>query len=263
MLGKKVVIFTIAAFGFTWLMWLPLLMNRQWELHLPFVPGQFYLGSFGPLFGAAVTAAVSGGREALVAWVKRAFSLRFGGKWLLIAIGLPILYGIIAVSTHALITGAWPNWSQFGLTEKLPKLNVWMTAVVWMLTFGIGEESGWRGYLLPELHKRYSLMYSSLIVALIWMLWHAPEFAFNPNYMAMGWGVIGWAISLSYGSVLLAWLCKGSGWSILPVVIWHGGFDLLTASDQAALVMAMVCSMLVIIHGIFLSKKMAQTTPEG
>lgn len=76
--------------------------------------------------------------------------------------------------------------------------------------------------------------------------------------MEMGFGVIGWAISLTYGSILLAWLCRGSRWSIIPVVIWHGGFDLLTASDQAGEVMAMVCSMLVIIHGVILSRRLSR-----
>ncbi|WP_198023064.1 hypothetical protein [Paenibacillus zanthoxyli] len=39
-----------------------------------------------------------------------------------------------------------------GLTSDLPAgFNLWETSLVWMLTFGIGEKSGWRGFLLPEL----------------------------------------------------------------------------------------------------------------
>jgi uncharacterized protein len=250
-------IYILVTFGFSWLIWLPLIMNHLWDTKLPVLPIQYYLASFGPLVGAIVTSAIVDGWNGVVKWGRRAFSLRFSLKWLLIAIGLPIIYGVVAVTAHMIITGSWPDWSQFGLTAKLPGFNIWLTAVIWMFTYGLGEESGWRGYLLPELFRHYSLLKASLIVAAIWILWHLPAFGFNPNYINMGFGVIGWTISLAYGSVLLSWICQGSNWSIIPVILWHAGFDLLTASDQATIIMAAVCSMLVIVHGIILSKRLS------
>ncbi|MEK4047135.1 CPBP family intramembrane glutamic endopeptidase [Paenibacillus sp. FSL H8-0048] len=218
------------------------------------MPSQFYLGSFGPLLGTLISLKRSG-EEGILVWCRTAFSLSFSLKWPLIAAGLPLAYGAAAVLAHTLITGSLPDMQQFGLTSDLPpRFGIGMTSLVWMLTFGIGEESGWRGYLLPKLHRHYSLFTSALLVALIWMAWHLPAFWFNENYLGMGFGVLGWAISLVYGSVVLAWICAGSRWSIIPVIVWHGIFDLLTASDQAADVMAMVCSMLVILHGILLMR---------
>lgn len=258
MKSRKLMIYIAVTYGITWLLWLPLLINRQTDINLPILPGQFYLASFGPLLGAVIATAVTGGKEALSAWVKRTYSFHFPVKWLLIAVALPLFYGIAAVLVHRMVIGSWPDWSRFGLTEKLPGLNIIQTAVVWMLTFGLGEESGWRGFLLPELNKKYSLRISALIVAGIWILWHLPAFWFNENYMNMGPGIIGWAISLAFGSVLLAWLCNGSHFSVIPVLLWHGGFDLITASDEAGQVIAMVCSMLVIVQGIFIIRGMAR-----
>lgn len=255
---KKLIVYIAVSFGFTWLLWLPLLANRQWNMSLPVISGQFYLASFGPLVGAVFASFFTGGRTEVGRWAKRVYSFRFAPLWLGIALGLPLMYGVIGVTAHRLVTGMWLDWNRFGLTEKLPGLNIWGTALVWILTYGLGEESGWRGFLLPELHKRFSLMNSALIVAAIWIVWHLPAFWFNENYMQMGPGVIGWGISLAYGSVLLAWLCQGSRFSVIPVLLWHGGFDLLTASDQSAQVMAMVCSMLVILHGVLLSRKLAR-----
>ncbi|MGN7763322.1 lysostaphin resistance A-like protein [Paenibacillus sp. 22594] len=251
---KKLTVFILVTFSFTWLCWLPLLLNKQFAAGLPVLPGQFYLGSFGPLLGTLVSVRLPGA-GGFTAWCRTAFSLAFPKKWLGLAAGLPLAYGAAAILAHTLITGSAPDMRQFGITSDLPpQFGVWMTALVWMITFGIGEESGWRGYLLPELHQRYSLFTSALLVAVIWMAWHLPAFWFNESYLGMGFGVIGWAISLTYGSVVLAWICAGSRWSILPVILWHGIFDLLTASNQAAEVMAMVCSMLVIIHGILLMR---------
>jgi uncharacterized protein len=259
-LKSTIIRYILVTFGFSWLAWLPFIINRQFGASLQASPIQYYIASFGPLLGAFAAAASMGGWKEIANWSKRAFSFNFAGKWILIALGLPLIYGIIAVPVHAFVTGSWPDWSTFGLTAKLPGFNIWQTALIWMLTFGLGEEAGWRGFLLPELYKRYSLIKSSLIVAAIWILWHLPAFFFNQNYMEMGFGVIGWVIGLAYGSVLLAWLCKGSNWSIIPVILWHGGFDLITASDAAGTIIAAVCSMLVIVHGIFLSRMISRNT---
>ncbi len=255
-------IYLLVSYGFTWLLWMPLLLERQWAISLPQVPGQFYLASFGPLLGAVAACLVMEGGGGLKGWLSRTFTVRPAGRALWTAALLILLYTAVSFLIHRLVTEQWPDWNQFGRTSKLPGWNAAATTLIWMLTFGLGEESGWRGYLLPLLHKRYSLLVSALVVALIWMLWHLPAFWFNETYLNMGWGMIGWVISLAYGSVLLAWLTRMGRWSVLPVILWHGGFDLLTASDQAAEVMAMACSMLVIVHGILLTRRLAAVKPE-
>jgi membrane protease YdiL (CAAX protease family) len=46
-----------------------------------------------------------------------------------------------------------------------------------------GEEAGWRGYLWGSL-RRSGFWKSSLLIGLIWGLWHAPLIAFGHNYGA-------------------------------------------------------------------------------
>lgn len=51
------------------------------------------------------------------------------------------------------------------------------SALFTLLIVGIGEETGWRGWLLPELQKRFSPLISSLLLGVAWGLWHFPRFA--------------------------------------------------------------------------------------
>lgn len=45
-----------------------------------------------------------------------------------------------------------------------------------------GEESGWRGYLLPAIEKKIGVVKSSLVVSLIWSFWHAPIWFLDTGY---------------------------------------------------------------------------------
>ena len=38
----------------------------------------------------------------------------------------------------------------------------------------IGEEIGWRGFLLRGLLNRQSPLVATLVVAVVWTLWHSP-----------------------------------------------------------------------------------------
>ena len=70
------------------------------------------------------------------------------------------------------------------------------------------------------------------------------------DYMAMGAGIIGWMLALVCGSYLLAWMTVGAQWSIVPVLLWHAGFDLLTSADQSAGVIASTISAIVMVQGV-------------
>lgn len=52
----------------------------------------------------------------------------------------------------------------------------------------LGEELGWRGYLLPKLQQKYSDRTALLITGVIWGVWHAPIIAQGHNYGTAYWG---------------------------------------------------------------------------
>lgn len=242
-------VFLVVAFAVTWLIWLPILVQAQTS-QLERMPWTFFLASMGPLCGAIAATVWEGGLRGLGGWARRTFSVRFPPVWWLAGLGMPLAYAAIAWVTTLVVTGTWPDPAAFGLTDKLPGLSWPLVALVWVVTFGAGEESGWRGWLLPALTRHMSVFWAALVVAGVWIVWHLPAFFFNPTYVQMGAGIVGWMLALVCGSYLLSWMTVGAQWSIIPVLLWHAGFDLLTAADQSAGVIASTISAIVMVQGV-------------
>jgi membrane protease YdiL (CAAX protease family) len=118
----------------------------------------------------------------------------------------------------------------------------------------LGEETGWRGYALPQLQRRFSPLTATLILAPLWFAWHAPQFFVIQSYREFGPGdYVGMFLGLSSGAVVLTWLYNRSGASILLVIVWHGVYNFLGAT-QAAVTgpIAAIISTLIMVQGITL-----------
>ena len=70
-----------------------------------------------------------------------------------------------------------PEIADFAQFSGLPSgLGVIGVALLIVVVNGFGEETGWRGYALPQLQKRFSPLTSTLILAGFWAGWHIPQF---------------------------------------------------------------------------------------
>lgn len=87
-----------------------------------------------------------------------------------------------------------------------------------------GEEFGWRAYLLPKLAP-LGLKPATLLVGVVWGVWHWPFIYLGVNYPNATWlGMLAmvWATTL-YGT-LLAWATFRTG-SVWPAAIGHAAFN--------------------------------------
>ncbi|MGN8551357.1 UNVERIFIED_CONTAM: CPBP family intramembrane metalloprotease [Microbacterium sp. SLM126] len=94
------------------------------------------------------------------------------------------------------------------------------------LLFGgpLGEEVGWRGWLLPTLQLRLSPLLASLMVGLVWGLWHLPLHLRGDYDADMGAGPAGFALRIASScllAVLFTWLYNRSRGGLLVMILLH------------------------------------------
>jgi membrane protease YdiL (CAAX protease family) len=90
----------------------------------------------------------------------------------------------------------------------------------------IGEEIGWRGFLVPELAKRHSFVATAVITGLIWAFWHYPILLFaDYNGHTPVWYYLPLlTILLPLLSCVWTWMRLKSG-SIWPGVVLHAAHN--------------------------------------
>lgn len=257
--GPPVGVFIAVAFGTSWLLWLPLVLQRFVE-EFPRMPDWYFaIGSAGPLLGAIAAVSVRGGSAALGPWARARWlapGKAIGWLWSGAAIALGL---VAALAAEALTTGSIASATGIGLTDRLPGWAPWQTLPLWIASYGFCEESGWRGWLYPALSGRYGRRAASLLVVVVWVPWHLPQFLFNHTFMTLGWGVVGWIIGLAAGSVLLSAVFSEGSDSLWPLVIFHGIFDFITASDTASTWLAPLMSAGVMVLAPFAWKVLRET----
>jgi membrane protease YdiL (CAAX protease family) len=144
---------------------------------------------------------------------------RLGLKAWLIAVVAPVMVGVVATAivwATPLAGFVVPN------DAGIQILNFFIQLVIITLTFSLGEELGWRGYLLPQLLSM-GLTRGLVLVGLVWAMWHMPLILLTPLYHADGNKLI--VLPLFVGTIVAAsfffgylriWTC-----SVWPASIAH------------------------------------------
>lgn len=203
-----------------------------------------------PAIGALITCRFLGRSVSSIAW-------RWGDtRWVIAGYLIPLAYSAVTY-LPAWITGIGKFYNKpfLDLVSKdfgfgpLPAgtriaLYFFFTATITVIKGAasvLGEEIGWRGFLVPELAKRNTFAKTVLISGAIWAFWHYPILLFgsyhSPTPVAFYLPVF--TVNVIGISFLWTWMRLKSG-SIWPCVALHAAhntfiqrfFDPLTAHNS-------------------------------
>ena len=252
---KKLIVFVVLAYGISWLIWLPNVLVRNFDVGWEVSNWLHIAGGLGPFASALITTAVFEKGAGLKAFLHSRLFYAPSLRWIGVGLGMPILFFLVAALILGVFTGQWVALADPGLNSKLPITNPLLIWLLWCLFYGLGEEGGWRGLLFPEFTKRFPARISTLYVAFIWAPWHLPVFFYDKDFTTMGWfGTLGWVVGLVFGSLLLGWLVTQAKLSLWPVILWHGTFNFITVSDQIDPLFPTLMSAMVIVTVLWVAR---------
>ncbi len=217
----------VIAFAFTWFFWgLAALGARD---VIPTLPGITVIGTFGPLVSAVILTAQESGRAGLHSLLSRVLRWRVAPIWYAVAILGPLVITLGAMVLEVAVLGSQPP-SLGLLVGELPStlLTILVNGVYMLIFVTLGEEVGWRGYALPALQARYSALLASVILGVLWALWHLPVF-FNPDTSYSNLSFFMFLPFIVLIAVIMTWLFNSTGGSVLMVMLFHA---ILNTADE-------------------------------
>ncbi len=208
----------VLAFAFTWFFWGLAVLGARGVI--PTLPGFMVLGTFGPMVAAIVLTAQESGRAGLRYLLVRVVCWRVSPVWYVVALLGPILLYLAAMALNVALGGQPPD-----LATLIGSLPIVLAISVYMLIFvALGEEVGWRGYALPALQARYGALLASVILGVIWALWHLPQF-FNPDTIYSNLPFILQLVLQVPFAILITWVYNSTRGSVLMVMLLHAVFN--------------------------------------
>ncbi|MGW8226586.1 MAG: CPBP family intramembrane glutamic endopeptidase [Anaerolineales bacterium] len=248
--------FFILAYAVTWCIEIPLALSAQGLISAQIPMTLHYLGAFGPMVAALIVLALTEGRTGIKKLLSRWFKWRVGVRYYVFAILGPITFFMLAVLINRIVTGAWSDFTQLGEADYLPYVGPLGALLVWLLTYGLGEETGWRGYALPHLQRKHSAANSTLILAILWAFWHLPAFFYRDTYIQMGFlGFPVFLVSIIFATMVFTWLYNSTAGSLLLVILFHAFFNWLTVSEAGGAFTGIIMSVPVILWAIFVVRR--------
>jgi membrane protease YdiL (CAAX protease family) len=219
------VTFFLLVFILTWVVWVPRASGAPLG-----VLGQAW--TWIPAIAALLAAALTGGRGALRELGSRLVRWRVGWQWYVVVILGPAVFSLAVAGVYALFGGSWAEAAPPAILAG-PLLLLPLFLAILTLTDGLGEELAWRGFALPRLLTRYNALVASVVLGVIWALWHLPLLWTEGNGMfhLPVWLLL---LDLTAKSILFTWVFLHTRGSVLIAMLFHGATNLFLVSPEVA-----------------------------
>jgi uncharacterized protein len=224
--------FFVMAFAFSWIAWSPWVLSEDGAGLLPYELSGVTAGLLnaaailvGPTLSAFIMTGITEGRAGIRRLLRRIVLWRVGLQWyLFVLVGIPV---VMALGTVILPGGLASLLALLGPGYVLSYLGTFV--LVTILGGPLFEEPGWRGFALPRLQPLHGPLVGTLILGLLWALWHLPEF-FVPAWAESSGGsgflaIVKFVCIAIAFAIVTTWVFNNTKGSVLMAILVHASID--------------------------------------
>jgi uncharacterized protein len=216
----------ILMFALTWPLELGLAAQSRGLLPFQIPPVLAPFVGLGFVAAAIIMSALVDGTAGVAALLRRLLIWRVGWMWYAVALLGPAVTYLLGIGIHVLLGGSSPDFLHPFVRQLVPPS--WSLAFAGLVFFVFqvvanGEEFGWRGYALPKLQDRHSALVASLIVGVVWALWHVPKYLTVGDPHALPFWFF--ALNMLASAILYTWVFNRTGGSLLLALLLHAAVN--------------------------------------
>jgi hypothetical protein len=218
---KQIIIFISLVLGLSYFVfWGPIAILKLRTANL--VEGRIYnipafilflIGGFIPSILGIILTSVYEGKEGLKKLFRSAINIRIGVPVYLIIIAYVSVLGCLQLILYNFLGGKF-DYSQF--VKQLPTLFP-------LIVLGpLSEEFGWRGFLQKRLNNIFSPVSASIIIGIVWSLWHLPLFyMIGTSQHDFNMPFIPFMISVTSSSFIYTYIYIKSRGNLFAAILLH------------------------------------------
>jgi membrane protease YdiL (CAAX protease family) len=189
--------------------------------------GATQLGAFSASLAGIVLAALEGRKGGVRELLGRFLIWRVGIGWWAFVLLFGVVPAVAGLYIFSFFGGPGVDWSKLK-----PFANFVPMLIILTVFAGMGEEFGWRGFAMPRLQARHSALVASLIVGVIWAIWHIP-LSFTQGTIQSRWAaevglipaILGYSAFVIVWAVQYAWVFNNTKGSVLLAAFQHGAVN--------------------------------------
>jgi membrane protease YdiL (CAAX protease family) len=224
--------FFVMAFAFSWIVWSPWVLSEDgagllpfqlpdWTINFLLLPAGILLG---PTLSGFIMTGITEGRAGIRRLLRRLVLWRVGLRWYLFAlIGVPVVMGLGTL----ILPGGLASVLALGPGYVPSYLGSFV--LVTIIGGPLFEEPGWRGFALPRLQPLHGPLVGTLVLGLLWALWHLPEFLV-PSWAESSGGsgfldIIKFIVIAITFAIVTTWVFNNTKGSVFMAILVHASID--------------------------------------
>ena len=174
------------------------------------------LGAVAPIAAALLLTVRENGRDGAKKLLGRAFDLKRIVRKIWYAPTLFLLPFVFILALGLMVLIGKPVPAAMFPVAMLPVL------FIAFFIMALGEEVGWMGYAFEQMQGQGSAFKATLVLGLIWAIWHVPFYIFimtDPVF------IVAQVLILLGLRFLLVWLFNNTGKSVFAVILFHAVYN--------------------------------------